>query len=167
MIETPGGGGYGPSGLTCGPRASSWLVSRRPAARGARGGLAGAAAARLGPVSGTVEAIASSALGRRVTIEGPIGLSLLPEPVLAADRVNVGEAAAPRGRSFRVQALRLRVALAPLLCGSCCASWCCASPSCACPGRCPRMCSTAWLSWMTSLSARMEDGTLTVGDVVS
>jgi uncharacterized protein involved in outer membrane biogenesis len=65
----------------------------------------------------TVEAIASSALGRRVTIEGPISLSLLPEPEIVAGGVNVAGASDGSGAILRVRALRLRVALVPLLSG--------------------------------------------------
>ncbi len=76
----------------------------------------------------TIEAVASSTLGRPVTIAGKITLSLLPEPELTAAGVVIG---VPRsdtpgsdtpgsdapGPAMQVQALRLRVALLPLLAG--------------------------------------------------
>jgi hypothetical protein len=44
---------------------------------------------RSGSIPEIVE-LASAALGRRVTIEGRIGLDLFPEPVLTAERVSLG-----------------------------------------------------------------------------
>jgi hypothetical protein len=66
----------------------------------------------------TIEDVASRQLGRPVRIEGGIGLVLLPQPVLTADRVVI---AAPDedgpAVSLKVNALRLEVALPPLLVG--------------------------------------------------
>ena len=38
----------------------------------------------------TIEVLASATLGQPVTIQGPITLTLLPQPVLTAAQVNVG-----------------------------------------------------------------------------
>jgi uncharacterized protein involved in outer membrane biogenesis len=58
------------------------------------------------------EALASSALGQPVAIEGPITLTLLPHPVLTASRVSVGATSELRDGSYiAVDSLRLRVAL--------------------------------------------------------
>ena len=83
----------------------------------------------------TIEALASATLGQPVTISGPITLTLLPQPVLTASQVNVGGS---RGRRFsiHVEALRLRVALWPLLGGRVDArELVLRGPTCACPGR--------------------------------
>jgi len=64
----------------------------------------------------TIEETASRELGGTVRIEGPISLALLPEPVLTARRVAI-TAAGAAGVSLDVGALRLQVALAPLLAG--------------------------------------------------
>ncbi|MGH7191329.1 MAG: AsmA family protein, partial [Acetobacteraceae bacterium] len=62
---------------------------------------------------GSLELLAGEALGRPVTIAGPVSLSVLPEPVLTASRVSVGG----RGARITVDELRLRVASLPLLAG--------------------------------------------------
>ena len=64
----------------------------------------------------TIEVLASATLGQPVTIEGPISLTLLPQPVLTAAQVSVGEPG-DTALSIRVDALRLRVALWPLVRG--------------------------------------------------
>ena len=58
----------------------------------------------------TIEVLASATLGQPVTIEGPITLALLPQPVLTAAQVHVG-GSGPTALSIHVDALRLRVAL--------------------------------------------------------
>ncbi|MBR0673488.1 AsmA family protein [Neoroseomonas soli] len=63
-----------------------------------------------------VAAIASARLGRHVTLEGPLSLTLLPQPMVEAASVRVGEAeGAEIGISAR--ALHLRLGLLPLLLG--------------------------------------------------
>ena len=64
----------------------------------------------------TIEVLASAALGQQVTIGGPIALTLLPRPALAAAEVRVG-GSGNTDLSIRVDALRLRVALWPLIGG--------------------------------------------------
>ncbi len=65
---------------------------------------------------GRVAAIASARLGRPVTVEGPLRVTLLPQPMLEADAVRVGE---EDGETLGVAArvLRLRLGLGPLLSG--------------------------------------------------
>jgi len=63
----------------------------------------------------TVTGLASSALGRPVRIEGPIGLTLLPQPILTAAAVSVADPG--DGVSMAVDELRLRVGLGALLAG--------------------------------------------------
>lgn len=65
---------------------------------------------------GTIEVLATSMLGRPVAIHGPIALTLLPEPLLTATQVDIG-AGSTADISVHVKALRLRVALWPLLAG--------------------------------------------------
>ncbi|GGJ31484.1 AsmA family protein [Neoroseomonas lacus] len=65
---------------------------------------------------GRVAAIATARLGRPVTVEGPLRVTLLPQPMLEADDVRVGDDdGAELGVSARV--LRLQLGLAPLLTG--------------------------------------------------
>jgi hypothetical protein len=65
---------------------------------------------------GRVAAIATARLGRLVTVDGPLRVTLLPQPMLEADDVRVGdEAGAGLGVSARV--LRLRLGLGALLAG--------------------------------------------------
>ena len=113
---------------------------------------------------GTIEALASATLGRPVSISGPISLTLLPEPVLTASQVSLdgGGALVP---SIRVEALRLRLALWPLLSGRVDARelvlhgpdlrvpW----PARAGIFRPP--------SWLGAFSARIENGHLAVGQI--
>jgi hypothetical protein len=62
-----------------------------------------------------IAAIASARMGRPVVIGGDVRLLLLPEAVLVADRVTLADHG--DGVSARIGALRLRVALGPLLRG--------------------------------------------------
>lgn len=63
----------------------------------------------------TIEALASASLGHEVRIEGPIGLSVLPEAALSAGGVRVADAG--DGVTISARQLRLGIALAPLLAG--------------------------------------------------
>ena len=114
----------------------------------------------------TIEAVASATLGRPVTIEGPITLSLLPEPVLTAQRIVVADTG--DGVRMAAQALRLRVALGPLLAGRIDArDLSLTKPNIALPwplhGGLLAIEPPAWLS---ALSAHVDDGRLTVGGAV-
>ena len=62
-----------------------------------------------------IAALASQRLGRGVRIGGPVSLQLLPQPVLTAADVSVEDAG--DGVQLEAKALRLRVALGPLLAG--------------------------------------------------
>lgn len=65
---------------------------------------------------GRVAAIAAARLGRPVVLAGPLRLTLLPQPMVEADDVSVGEADGEElGVTARV--LRLRLGLWPLLTG--------------------------------------------------
>jgi uncharacterized protein involved in outer membrane biogenesis len=64
----------------------------------------------------TIEVLATTMLGRPVAIQGPIALTVLPEPLLTATQVDIGTGS-PADVSVHVKALRLRVALWPLLAG--------------------------------------------------
>ena len=112
---------------------------------------------------GTVEAIASSALGRRVTIAGPIGLSLLPEPEIVAGRVDVAGASDGSGAILRVRALRLRVALAPLLSGRIVPrELVLRQPELRLPWPLPDRIGSRQ-DWSETFSARIDDGRLSIG----
>ena len=109
----------------------------------------------------TIEAIASATLGRHVSIEGPIGLTLLPEPILTATKVDIGEGTSDL--SLHVKALRLRVALWPLLEGRVDAR------DLVLRGADMHIASLAEANglrppeWLAAFSVRVEEGSLTVG----
>ncbi len=111
---------------------------------------------------GTLELLAGDALGRPVTISGPVSLSILPEPMLTASRVRVdgGE----DGTRILVAELRLRVALMPLLAGRIDASeLTLRQPDLRLPWP-PRLgLPFATPPWLAALSARIEDGTIEAG----
>ncbi len=112
---------------------------------------------------GTVEAIASSAIGRRVTIEGPIRLSLLPQPEIVAGGVNVAALSDGSGVILRVRALRLRVALAPLLSGRIVPrELVLRQPELRLPWPLPDRIG-AREEWSDTFSARIDDGRLSIG----
>jgi hypothetical protein len=109
----------------------------------------------------TIEGVASAKLGRHVSIEGPIGLTLLPEPVLTATNVDIGEGTADL--SLHVKALRLRVALWPLLAGQVDARVLVLRGA---DMRIPPPTEPDVLrrpEWLTAFSARIEDSNLTIG----
>ncbi len=58
-----------------------------------------------------------AATGRPVAIDGPIALRLLPSPALSAEAIAIGNPAGMAGELARVERLRLRLALLPLLTG--------------------------------------------------
>ncbi|MGH7068222.1 MAG: AsmA family protein [Acetobacteraceae bacterium] len=112
---------------------------------------------------GSLEVLTSEALGRPVTIAGPVSLSVLPEPVLTASRVSVGGG----GAEITIGELRLRVALLPLLTGEVDAR--------SLTLRHPvfRLAWPPWRGlelappwWPTVLSARIEDGEVDAGGIV-
>jgi len=112
-----------------------------------------------------ISLLASEKLGRNVRIEGPIELSLLPQTVLTAAKVSVGEPGG--GVSISAAELRLRVGLWPLVSGRIDARelvlrqadiqvpW---------PVD-PQGLLVRAPSWLAALSARVERGRLTVGSV--
>jgi uncharacterized protein involved in outer membrane biogenesis len=109
-------------------------------------------------------AIAAERLGRPVTLEGPVAFVLLPQPRLEAFRVRVADTG--DGVRAEARALRLRLALAPLLFGRIVVRevalvgadiqlpW----PPVALPGLLPP-------AWLSALDARIEDGRVQIGDV--
>jgi AsmA-like C-terminal region/AsmA family len=112
----------------------------------------------------TIEVLASATLGQPVTIQGPITLTLLPQPVLTAAQVNVGGTGST-DMSIHVDALRLRVALWPLIGGRVDARelvlrgadlrilW---------PGE-PGKLLARPPAWLAAFTARIENGRLTLG----
>ncbi|HUA76162.1 MAG TPA: AsmA family protein [Acetobacteraceae bacterium] len=111
---------------------------------------------------GTLEMMASDALGRPVTIAGPVSLSLLPQPMLTASRVRVGGGG--DGARIVVAELRLRVALMPLLSGQVDArELTLRQPNLRLPWP-PRLgVPLATPPWLAALSARIEDGEIEAG----
>lgn len=65
---------------------------------------------------GSIEALATSGVGRPVRIGGPISLHLLPQPILTASGIAVDDIG--DGVVLTAQELRLRVGLGPLLAGN-------------------------------------------------
>ena len=60
-------------------------------------------------------ALASERLGRPVALQGPLRVVLLPQPMIEADEVHLGQDEG--GLGVKAQTLRLRLGLAPLLLG--------------------------------------------------
>ena len=114
----------------------------------------------------TIEVLASATLGQPVTISGPISLTLLPQPVLTAVRVNVG-GGEPTDLSIRVEALRLRVALWPLIGGHVDArELVLRGPDLHIPWPAePGMLRPRPPAWLAGFAARIENGRLTVGQL--
>lgn len=119
----------------------------------------------------TLAELASARLGRAVTIDGKVSLSLLPEPVLTAGKVSVADAGG--GVSVTAAELRLRVALGPLLAGRVEARdlvvrgldirvpW---HPG---PGGLgPAVLAMPAPDWLAALSARVEHGRVAIGKLV-
>ncbi len=116
---------------------------------------------------GDLAELVSDKLGRAVTIEGPISLSLLPEPILTASRVSVPDN--QDGVTIAVAELRVRLALPALLSGQIDAQevvlrgldvrlpW---------PLGRDRLAMQAPL-WLSSITARVQDGKLTVGSLTA
>ena len=112
----------------------------------------------------TIEVLASATLGQPVTIQGPITLTLLPQPVLTAAQVNVG-GTEPADLSIHVDALRLRVALWPLIGGRVDArELVLRGPDLHIPWPTePGMLRTRPPAWLAAFAVRIENGRLTVG----
>jgi uncharacterized protein involved in outer membrane biogenesis len=112
---------------------------------------------------GELASLASETLGRRVRIAGPVTLSLLPQPMLTASGVTIDQGGSDA--SVTAAQLRLRVALGALFSGHVDAQelvlhgvdmrlpW---------PLQ-PGALALRAPAWLSSLSARIEDGRLTVG----
>jgi hypothetical protein len=60
-------------------------------------------------------ALASERLGRPVALQGPLRVVLLPQPILEADEVHLGQEAG--GLGVKAQTLRLKLGLLPLILG--------------------------------------------------
>jgi hypothetical protein len=115
----------------------------------------------------TIEVLAAATLGQPVTIEGPISLTLLPQPALTAAQVSVGGSGSA-SLSIRVDALRLRVSLWPLIGGRVDARelvlrgadlhipW---------PTD-PRMLQARPPAWLAAFATRIENGRLMLGELV-
>lgn len=129
--------------------------------------LAGAAWAGPGLLDwnryrGTIASLASTALGRPVRIDGNVTLQLLPEPVLTASRITVTDEEG--GAALSAAQLRLRVGLFPLLSGHVEArELVLAQPRLQLDWPLPSV--PARPTWLASLAARIEGGTLIIGSV--
>ncbi len=111
----------------------------------------------------TIEVLASATLGQPVTIQGPITLTLLPQPVLTAARVSVG-GSGPTDLSIHVDALRLRVALWPLIGGRVDArELVLRGPDLHIPWPAEPMPQARPPAWLAAFAARIENGRLTAG----
>ncbi|NBQ75172.1 MAG: hypothetical protein EBU14_07380, partial [Acetobacteraceae bacterium] len=60
-------------------------------------------------------ALASERLGRPVALQGPLRVVLLPQPVIEADEVHLGQEEG--GLGVKAKTLRLKLGLTPLLLG--------------------------------------------------
>ncbi|MBV9736451.1 MAG: AsmA family protein [Acidisphaera sp.] len=112
----------------------------------------------------SIASLASAELGRPVSIEGPVTLTLLPRVVLTAARVAVADAG--DGVAMTAQSLRLRVALGPLLSGRIDArELVLHRPDVRLPWPMAPAALVRRPDWLASLSAHIEDGRLSVGGV--
>ena len=114
----------------------------------------------------SIASLVAAGIGRPVRIDGDITLSLLPQPFLTATDLHVDDSG--DGVTMQVQAVRLRVALGPLIAGRVDAReltlqgadlrlpW--PPPTGALARRPP--------AWLTSLQARLEESRLQVGNLV-
>ena len=112
----------------------------------------------------TIEVLATATLGQPVTISGPISLTLLPQPVLTAAQVDVG-GSGPADLSIHVEALRLRIALWPLIGGHVDArELVLRGPDLRIPWPAePGVLRSRPPAWLAAFAARIENGRLTVG----
>ncbi len=113
-----------------------------------------------------IAALASQQLGRVVRIGGPVSLQLLPQPVLTAADVAVEDAGG--GVRLKAKALRLRVALGPLLAGRIDArELVLQGAELRLPWPPPAgALSTPPPAWVTGLKAQVEQSRVTMGDLV-
>lgn len=109
-----------------------------------------------------IERLASDAVGRPVTISGPIVLSLVPEPQLQASDVTIG---GPNGAQITAAALKLDLAPGPLLLGRLRATrLALRKPDITLPWPLPGGASAiAPPPWLASLHATVKDGTFRLG----
>jgi len=114
----------------------------------------------------TIEVLASATLGQPVTISGPISMTLLPQPVLTAEQVNVGGDGSAN-LSIRVEALRLRVAPWPLIGGHVDArELVLRGPDLRIPWPAePGILRPRPSTWLAAFAARIENGRLTIGQL--
>ena len=114
---------------------------------------------------GEIAGLVSDKLGRSVIIAGDVSLQLLPQPILTAQRISVADAG--DGLAMTLSELRLRLALGPLLSAHVDAQelelrglavhlpW----------PYTPAPLSLRAPTWLQSLSARIEEGSLSIGSV--
>jgi hypothetical protein len=109
-----------------------------------------------------IERLASRVAGQRVTIQGPIKLTLIPEPQLIAGRITIGN---PQAASVRAQTLKLDLAAWPLLLGQLRATRLTLHrPIIDLPWPLPGGASAlAPPPWLASLHASIENGTINLG----
>lgn len=110
---------------------------------------------------GRIAAIATHLLGQPVAIDGPVALTLLPEPTLHAGGVHIG------GGLLQVRALGLRAAFWPLLVGRIVPRTLeLQAPTLVLPWPLPAgMVATGAPSWPAGLDLRINDGAARVGTV--
>ncbi len=111
----------------------------------------------------TMEAFAAAALGRPVHIAGGIKLTLLPEPMLVADQVQLPGAGS--AGELRIRSLRLGVGLAALLGGRIVARHLVLQgPELTLPWP-PAPADIAAPAWYAGLDGRIEEGRISIGAV--
>jgi hypothetical protein len=114
---------------------------------------------------GRLAELASDRLGRTVTLDGPVELLLLPQPMVRAGGVAIGEP----GEEFRVSAqlLRVRLDLGALLTGRLAPrEIALVGADLTLPWPPGALLSLRPPAWITELDARVEDGRVRIGDAV-
>jgi hypothetical protein len=117
------------------------------------------------PWRGRLESLATDRLGRPVTLQGAIELTLLPRPLLQASGVAIGEAGAEY--AFTARRLRVELDLPGFLAGR----WeprevTLVGPEMALPWPPGALLALRPPAWITELDARIEDGRLRIGDTL-
>ncbi len=110
-----------------------------------------------------IERLSTAQLGREVHIEGPIALTLLPEPIITARAITVAGTA-----PIRADALRLRVGLGALLAGQIEArELVLRGMDMRVPWPLPAAADyrVRAPTWLAAVSARIEQGRLSIGDL--
>ncbi|MFM7779398.1 MAG: hypothetical protein ACKPB8_11695, partial [Alphaproteobacteria bacterium] len=113
----------------------------------------------------TLAALAAERLGRPVALQGPLRVTLLPQPVLEADEVHLGQDEG--GLGVKAQTLRLKLGLFPLIMGRLEArDLVLVGADIRLPWPLPAAGALRPPPWLSDFAARIEASRVTLGEVV-